>query len=117
MNPQENINSRTQFWSKFKWKDSTLELDAKQAVEASFVEFLDIFARHRFGIRINTEFKEQITPLYDGPAHSQSFPEPIKLQDNPIVEVALLHKCGIITTLLFSKYANLTFAQRQPNGK
>ena len=33
------------------------------------------------------------------------------------MELALLRKYGIITTLRFSKYASPTFAQRKPNGK
>ena len=33
------------------------------------------------------------------------------------MELALLHKYGIITTLPFSKYASPIFAQRKPNGK
>ena len=33
------------------------------------------------------------------------------------MELALLHKYGIITTLPFSKYASPVFAQRKPNGK
>ena len=33
------------------------------------------------------------------------------------MELALLHKYGIITTLPFSKYASPKFAQRRPNGK
>ena len=33
------------------------------------------------------------------------------------MELALLHKYGIITTLPFSKYANPIFAQRKPNRK
>ena len=33
------------------------------------------------------------------------------------MEIALLHKYGIITTLPFSKYASPIFAQRKPNGK
>ena len=34
-----------------------------------------------------------------------------------MVELALLHKYGIITTLPFSKYASPIFAQKKPNGK
>ena len=34
-----------------------------------------------------------------------------------MVELALLHKYGIITTLPFSKYASPIFAQRKPNGR
>ena len=33
------------------------------------------------------------------------------------MELALLHKYGIITTLPFSKYASPIFAQRKPNGR
>ena len=33
------------------------------------------------------------------------------------MDLALLHKYGIITTLPFSKYASPIFAQRKPNGK
>ena len=57
------------------------------------------------------------SPLVNRPAYSQSLLEPINLKENIPVELALLDKYGIITTLLFSKYASPTFAQRKPNGK
>ena len=50
LNPLENTNSRNQFLSNFDWTDSTLQPEAKQAVENLLVEFDDIFARHRFDI-------------------------------------------------------------------
>ena len=117
LNPLEDTNSRNQFVSNFDWTDSTLQPDAKQAVENLLVEFHDIFARHRFDIGINTKFKVQLTPLDNRPAYSQSLPAPINLKDDIPVELALLHKYGIITTLPFSKYASPIFAQRKPNGK
>ena len=120
LNPLENIDSRNQFLSNFDWTDSTLDWtksDAKQAVENLLVQFHDIFARHRFDIGINTEFKVQLTPLDNRPAYSQSLPAPINLKDVILVELALLHKYGIITTLTFSKYASPIFAKRKPNGK
>ena len=89
----------------------------KQAVEDLLVEFHDIFARHRFDIRINTELKVQLTPLDNSPAYNQSLPAPINLKDDILVELALLHKYGIITTLPFSKYASPIFGSRKPNGK
>ena len=61
--------------------------------------------------------KVQLTPSDNRPAYSQSLPAPIKLKDDILVELALLHKYGIITTLPFSKYASPIFAQRKPNGK
>ena len=63
------------------------------------------------------EFKVQLTPLDNRPADSQSLPAPVNLKDYILVELALLHKYGIITTLPFSKYAGPIFAQRKPNGK
>ena len=117
LNPSEDTNSRDQFLSNFDWTDSTLQPAAKQAVENLLVEFRDIFARHRFDIGIKTEFKVQLTPLENRPAYSQSLPAPINLKDNILVELALLHKYRIITTLPFSKYASPIFALRKPNGK
>ena len=59
----------------------------------------------------------KLTPNDDRPAYSQSLPTPISLKDDITVELALLHKYGIITTLPFSKYASPIFAQRKPNGR
>ena len=56
-------------------------------------------------------------PNDDRPAYSQSMPTPVNLKDDITVELALLHKCGIITTLPFSKYASRVVAQRKPNGR
>ena len=117
LNPLEDIHSRNQFLSNFDWTDSTSQLDAKQAVENLLMEFHDIFVRHCFDIGINTEFKVQLTPLGNRPAYSQSLLAPINLKDDFLVELALLHKYGIITTLPFRKYASPKFAQKKPNGK
>ena len=81
------------------------------------VEFHDIFARHRFDIGMNEEFKVKLTPKDDSPAYSQSLPAPINLKEDILVELAMLHKYGIITTLPFSKYVSPIFAQKKPNGK
>ena len=81
------------------------------------MEFHDIFACHLFDIGIKTEFKVQLPPLDNRPAYSRSLPAPINLKDDILVELALLQKYGIITTLPFSKYASPIFAQRKSNGK
>ena len=81
------------------------------------MEFHDIFARHRFDIGMNEEFKVKLTPKDDSPAYSQNLPAPINLKEDILVELAMLHKYGIITTLPFSKYASPIFAQKKPNGK
>ena len=79
--------------------------------------FHDIFARHRFDIGINEEFKVKLTPKDDSPAYSQSLLARINLKEDILVELAMLHKYGIITTLPFSKYASPIFAQKKLNGK
>ena len=116
-NPLENPNSRNQILSNFDWTDSILQSEAKKAIENLLMDFHDLFARHRFDIGINTEFKVQLTPLDNRPAYSQRLPAAINLKDDILVELALLHKYGIITKLPFSKYASPIFAQRKPNGK
>ena len=68
-------------------------------------------------IGMNTEFKVKLTPKDDKAVYSQSLPMPIHLEEDLIVELALMHKYGIITVLPFSKYASPIFAQRKPNGK
>ena len=86
-------------------------------IEALLVEFHDIFARHSFDIGMNEEFTVKLTPKDDSPAYSPSLPTPINLKEDILVELALLHKYGVITPLPFSKYASPIFAQKKPNGK
>ena len=76
-----------------------------------------IFARHRLDIGMNMQFKVSLTPKDDRPVYTQSLPVPINLKEDLTVELALMHKYDIITTLPFSKYASPIFAQQKPNGK
>ena len=85
LGPLEKIDSRNQFLSSFDWTDSTLQPDAKRAIEDLLVEFHYIFARLRFDNGITTEFKVQVTPLDNRPAYSQSLPAPINLKDDILV--------------------------------
>ena len=105
------------FFSHFDWTDTILSPFEKQHIEDILVQYHDIFARHRFDIGTNREFKVKLTPNDDRPTYSQSLPTPINLKDDITVELALLHRYGIITTLPFSKYASPIFAQRKPNGR
>ena len=59
----------------------------------------------------------KLTPKDDKAVYSQSLPMPIHLKGDLIVELAPMHKYGIITVLPFSTYASPKFAQRKPNGK
>ena len=117
LNPTDDVEPGMKLLKRFDWTDTLLTETEKQAVENILVEYHDIFARHRMDIGMNTEFKVRLTPKDDKAVYSQSLPMPIHLKEQLIVELALMHKYGIITVLLFSKYASPIFAQRKPNGK
>ena len=117
LNPKDDKESRMKFLKRFDWTDILLTETEKLAVQDILVEYHDIFARHRMDIGMNTEFKVKLTPKDDKAVYSQSLPMPIHLKEDLIVELALMHKYGIITVLPFSKYASPIFAPRKPNGK
>ena len=117
LNPQESTESRNKFLERSDWTDTLLTETEKQAIEDILVDHHDIFARHRMDIGMNTEFKVKLTPKDDKAVYSQSLPMPIHLKEDLIVELALMHKYGIITVLPSSKLASPIFAQRKPNGK
>ena len=108
---------RRQFLSNFDWTDSMLQPAEIARIEDLLVKFHDVFARHRFDIGMNEDFKVKLTPKDNSPAYSQRLPTPINLKEDILVELALLHRYGIITTLPYSKYASSIFAQKKPNGK
>ena len=117
LDPTENEESQTKFLSLFMWTDSQFTRTDRENLEATIVEFTDIFTRPRLDVGMNTPFKVSLTPKDDKPVYTQSLPVPINLKEEPTVELALTHRYGIITTLPFSKYASPIFAQRNPNDK
>ena len=70
LNPQDDPESRRQFLSNFDWTDSMLQPAEIARIEDLLVEFHDIFARHRFDIGMNEDFKVKLTPKDDSPAYS-----------------------------------------------
>ena len=114
LNPQESTESRNKFLKRFDWTNTLLTEMEKQAIEDILIEYHDIFARRRLDIGMNTEFKVKVTPKDDKAVYNQSLPRPIHLKEDLIVELALMHKNGIITVLPFPKLASPIFAQRKP---
>ena len=114
LNLQESTESRNKFLKRFDWTYTLLTEMEKQAIEKILVEYHEIFAGHSMDIGMNTEFKVKLTPKDDEVVYSQSLPKPIYLKEDQIVELALMHKYGIIRVLPFSKYASPIFAQRKP---
>ena len=117
LDPTKDQESRKKFLDMFSWEGSKIEGNDRKQLEETIVEYNDIFARHRLDIGINNTFKVKLTPKDERPIYTQSLPVPINLKEDLTVELALMHRYGIITTLPFSKYASPIFAQRKPNGK
>ena len=92
LNPKDDIESLMEFFKRFDWTDTLLTETEKQAVEDILVEYHDIFARHRMDIGMNTDFKVKLTPKDDKAVYSQNLPTPIHLQEDLIVELALMHE-------------------------
>ena len=114
LNRQESTKSGNNFPKRFDWTDTFLTETEKQEIEDILFDYHDIFARHRKDIGMNTEFKVKLTPKDDKAVYSQSLPMPIHVKEDLIVELALMHKYGIITVLSSSKYAIALFGQRSP---
>ena len=106
LNPEESAESRNKFFKRFEWIETILIELETQAIGDILVDYLDLFARHRVDIGMNTEFKVKLTPKDDKAVYSQSLPMPIHLKEYLIVELVLIHKYGVITVLPFSKYAS-----------
>ena len=69
------------------------------------------------GNLLNTEFKVRLTSKDDKGVYNQSPSKPIYLKKDLTVELTLLHKYGIITVLLFWKYARPILHRKKTNGK
>ena len=90
--------------------------ERQRTIRTTIVEYNDIFAR-RLDIDINHNFKMKLTSKDESPVYTQSLSVSIKLKEVLTVEIALMHRIGILTTLPFQKYSSPIFAQRKPNGK
>ena len=117
LDPTKDQESRKKFPDMFKWEGSQIAGNDKKQLEQTIIEYNDIFARHRLDIGINNNFKVKLTPKDERPTVTQSLPVPINLKEDLTVELALMHRYGIITTLPFSKYASPILAHRKPNGE
>ena len=62
LNPNDKEELRKKFLDHFDWKDTTLIPFEKQHIEDFLVQNHDIFARYRFDIGTNREFKVNLTP-------------------------------------------------------
>ena len=72
LNPQDNEPPRKPFLSHFVWTDTTLRREEQKQIEEILIDFHNIFARRRFDIGTNRQFKIKFTPKDDRAAYSQS---------------------------------------------
>ena len=117
IDPTRNTDMRRQFLQKFNWEGSLFTDDQRKQIEDLLVTHHRIFARHRFDIGGNDEFKVSLTPEHDDPVYKRSPPTSLHIKEDLKVELALLQYYGILKTLPYSKYSSPIFAQRKPNGK
>ena len=72
LDPLQSQEEKFKFLSNFNWNKSVLNVEQKSKVEDLLVEFNDIFARNRFDVGGNDEFKIKLTPEKPKPVYTQS---------------------------------------------
>ena len=108
--------SRQKFFDMFQLEGSPIKGDDKKQLKQTIVKYNVILACHRLDIGKNKTSKVKLTPKGERPIFTQNLPNPVNLKEDLTVELALMHRYDIITTLPFSKHANPIFAKRKPNG-
>ena len=111
LDPSYSDEKRMNFLRNFTWNESLCTPSQRLQVEELLVKYNSIFARHRFDIGMNTDFKVKLTPQHEEPVYSQKLPTPTSLKDDLLVELALMQQYGIIPTLPHSIYSSPIFAQ------
>ena len=115
--PTKSEEMKQEFLNLFDWTCTQFNEEQKNEIKKLLVKYHSIFARHRFDIGENNEFKVKLTPAHDDPLYKKSPPTPLHIKEDLKVELALLQYYGILRTLPYSKYSSPIFAQRKPNGK
>ena len=117
LDPKGNHQEKFTFLSNFLWKKWALDDEQKAGVVDLLVELIDIFAKHRFDVVYNTDFKIKLTPERSLSINEQGLPTPIHLRNELLVEIASMHYYVLITTLSQSRYISPLLAQRNNSGR
>ena len=96
LDPTESAASRAQFLSNFCWEKTIFTKEEVELVEALLVKHHKIFARHKYDVGCNYEFKVMLTPEHDGPVVEKSPPTSIHLKEQMMTELALMQYYGIL---------------------
>ena len=89
LNPQDDEPHKKTFLAKFDWSQAAFSPEERQQIEEFFLEFHDIFAKHRFDIGKNRQFKVKLPPNDDRTAYSQRLTTHINPKDDITVELSL----------------------------
>ena len=92
LNPRYDDEQRQTFLKNFSWDNSTINEQEQQRMEVLLVKYHMTFAPHRLDIVINTILKFMLTPKRDVLVYAQSLPTPTNLNDDPLVELALMQE-------------------------
>ena len=117
LNAKNDVERRTKFLEVFDWNSTLRSAARRQSVQEILFEYHYIFVRHIMDIGIKLKFKLKLTAIDKKSSYRQNQPMPIHLTADIFAELTLLHKNGMITVLLFSKYASPIYAERKANGK
>ena len=117
LDPTKSQDMREKFLSLFNWEGTLFNKEQQAEINELLVKYHGIFARHRFDIGGNDDFKVKLTPSHDDPVYKKSPPTPLHIKEDLKVELAMLQYYGILRTLPYSKYSSPIFAQRKPNGR
>ena len=110
--PHDDAQSLIKIHERFDWTDTLLTEVEKQEIKDIPVDCQDIFVGNRTEIGMSMELTMKLIPENDEAVYSQNLPMPIHLKEDPNVELALMHKNGIITLLSLSKYASSIFGKK-----
>ena len=117
LDPKGNHQDKITFLSIFPWEKLALNDEQKAVVGELLVELSDIFAKHRFDVGYNTDFKLKLTRERSLPIYEQGPPTPVHLRNELQVEVAIMHYYGLITTLSQPRYSSPLIEQRKNSGR
>ena len=117
LDPTKSAEMRAEFLGKFSWKESLFNPEQRAQIEELLVKYHKIFARHRFDIGGNDEFKVKLTPEHDDPVYKKSPPTSLHIKEDLKVELALLTVLRDFTYTALFKIFKSDFCSTQAQRK
>ena len=61
MDPKNNEGDKLEYLKKISWQNCVIKIDQRRQLEEFLVEYHNVFAKHRFDVGYNTEFRVKLT--------------------------------------------------------